>query len=241
MGHYMAADDSPRETSRREMKYERFGHTLRNDLVRRSIRRFLLSPTRDLAILASCEDHLKAKIAEATTHGARENLMHQLRALNDFQRGLNELGISGLQLWTKRHFFRPLSFEGVTISVQPFALVRQPRMRAKDQIGALLIDVAKGPSCKTDEAQRKAEKAMIYAAVLLHHVVAQSVAGPEEIASPEHCIVFHAHRAQRIIAPFAYKTMMKNLRAECRNIVRAWPDIEEPAGFDPARARYRRF
>lgn len=239
MGAYMAADEGPRETLRREMKYERLGHTLRNDDVRRAIRDFLLSPTRSLAILASCEDRLRAKISEAASTKARDNLTHQMRALNDFRNGLNELGIHGLQLWTKGHVFRPLSFEGVTISVQPYALVRQVRMRGRDQVGALLIDVAKGPSCKTDEAARKVEKAMIYSAILLRHIVSDAAVGPEEISSPEHCVVFHAHRAQRVAAPANYKTLMRNMLAECRDIRRAWNDIEAPPSFDPSRAQYR--
>lgn len=240
LGAYMAADDGPRETMRRDMRFERVARTIRYDNVRRAIGRFLASPTRSLAILAECEQMLEHEIREARSRERRASLAHELRALQDFQAGLNSLNLGGFQLWKHGHVFRPMDIEGVTVSVQPDVMVRQVRPRGRDQIGAIIVDVSKGQSCTTDEARRKVEKAMTHSAVLLHTLVADGATTESELASSNHCIVFHAHRAQVVTAPENYKTMMKNMQAVCRDIRRAWAGIEPPAGFDPSRATTRR-
>ena len=237
----MAADDGPRETMRRDMRFERVARTIRYGNVRRAIWRYLASPTRSLTILAECEAMLEHEIREARSRERRENLSHELRALRDFQAGLNSLNLGGLQMWRHGHVFRPLDMEGVTVSVQPEVMVRQVRPRGRNQIGAIIVDVSKGQSCTTDEARRKVEKAMTHSAVLLHTLIANGASSDEEVASSDHCIVFHAHRAQAISAPENYKTMMKNMLAVCRDIRRAWGDIKAPpAGFDLGRATVRR-
>ena len=236
----MAADDGPRETLRRDMRFERVARTLRYDHVPRAIGRYLASPTRNQAILAECEALLEIEIREARSRERRANLSHELRALRDFQAGLNALSVNGLQMWRHGHVFRPLELEGVTVSVQPDALIRQVRMRGRDQIDAVIVDVAKGQSCTTEEARRKVEKAMTHAAVLVHTLVASAVAAENEVASSAHCTVFHAHRAQAVTAPENYRTMMRNMQAVCRDIRRSWDTIEPPGGFDPEMATVRR-
>jgi hypothetical protein len=49
-GEYMAADAAPRETIRRDMKYERIGRTLLYDRLRRAIPRFLTRAGRHASI-----------------------------------------------------------------------------------------------------------------------------------------------------------------------------------------------
>jgi hypothetical protein len=241
IGHYMAADDGPRETLRRDMKYERIGRTTRYENVRRIVARFLSSPIRDMRILAAGAVYLADEIAEAASHEKRQNLRHKLRALNDFQGSLNAFGVGGWQLSRPNRIMHPIAIEGVRIHVHPTALARQPRPRGSDLIGAIIVDFAKGPSCNTDEARSKAEKSMKHSAVMLHERTEADAAGPDAAgrASPEHCVILHAHRGEAIAAPSNYRTMMKNVRAVCRDIARAWADIEPPPGFDQRYAVYR--
>jgi hypothetical protein len=102
-----------------------------------------------------------------------------------------------------------------------------------------MIDLAKGPSCKTEEAKRKAESAMVYAAVLIKRLLSERGAEDDSVVSSEHCIVFHSHRPQRVCTSSGYRTILKNMHVACRDIERAWPTIEPPSGFDPLRASRR--
>lgn len=236
----MAADDSPRETLLRNMRYERIGHTLSYREVHGAIASYLASPNRDLRILAAHRELLQQELEQARYSQRRENLARQLRALDDFERGLNALGIAGMQLSRPGHYARPILIEGVTVSIQPTVLVRQARPRGADLVGAMIVDPAKGPSCTTDEARAKVTRAMIHSAVLLHMLVTGR--GNEDgscRASASHCIVFHAHRAQAVCAPENHRTMLRNIQAVCRSIARAWPTIQPPAGFDPTLATRR--
>jgi hypothetical protein len=79
-GEYMAADAAPRETIRRDMKYERIGRTLIYDRLRRAIPRFLTSLTRDRGILAECRADLVRRRASATSPQQVENLTYEIRA-----------------------------------------------------------------------------------------------------------------------------------------------------------------
>ena len=51
MGEYMAADDGPRETLLRNMKYERLARTLTYRTLYDAVASYLASPTRDRRIL----------------------------------------------------------------------------------------------------------------------------------------------------------------------------------------------
>ncbi|WP_192258570.1 hypothetical protein [Mesorhizobium caraganae] len=101
------------------------------------------------------------------------------------------------------------------------------------------MNLAKGIEPKTDESRLRTTNAMNCAAALLHQHVDMEFAGRDEKASNEQCVLFHTFRQERVCAPQNYRTMMRNLSAECRNIARAWDDIEPPAGFNPSQAKYR--
>jgi hypothetical protein len=49
----------------------------------------------------------------------------------------------------------------------------------------------------------------------------------------------HAHRGDVVTAPQNYKTMIKNMEAVCRDIKRAWDDIDPPDNFDLSKAKAR--
>jgi hypothetical protein len=96
MGEYMAADDGPRETILRNMRYESLARTLVYRHLRRAVARFLASPVRDLGILSKCREDLESERNNATNPQQRENLSYEIRALAAFEQSLNALGVTGL-------------------------------------------------------------------------------------------------------------------------------------------------
>jgi len=59
LGEYLAADDGPRETMLRNMRYERIAPSLIYRLLYPAVRAFLSSPTRDRGILERCRAGLE--------------------------------------------------------------------------------------------------------------------------------------------------------------------------------------
>jgi len=126
----MAAEDGPRETTLRDMHYERLARSLTYRTVRRAVSH---CPTRDRRILAGCKIELESAVAEARNPQRRENLVHELRSLEAFERSLNRLELAGLNL-ARAPIGNPLLIEGVRISVQPNALIRVARPAAANSL-----------------------------------------------------------------------------------------------------------
>ena len=238
MAEYMTLEDGPRETMRRNMKYERISPTLLYAKLQISIARFLASPIRDRSILEKCRDDLAAQQESAKSAKAAENAKYALRSLEAFERSLNSLPIGGLNLSLPSRSM-PHVIEGVKVSIQPTVLVTVKRSRGADLKGALLVDSAKGDEPKTDRAKARTADAMKHAACLLHEHVVSRMAQQDEKPSKEHCMVFHTHRSELVTCPDNYKTMLKNLRAACRDIATSWENIMPPTSFDPDKASYR--
>ncbi len=237
LGEYMAAEDGPRETILRNMRYERVSRSLIYRVLWPAVSRFLSSPTRDRRILAECRIALEEAIAGAQNPQQKDNLKYELNALAAFERSLNALEIGGLNL--EKATPRRLEIEGVTVSVRPSAHIRVSRQRGADLHGAVVIDVAKGViEPKTDDAKARLKDGMTHSAILLHQHVVETA--PEDgKPSPDHCFIFHTHRQERVTAPTTYKKTYRNIEAVCRNIARSWDGIVPPASFDKKRATYR--
>lgn len=235
----MAADDGPRETMLRDMRFERLSRTLIYKHLRLAVARFVASPTRNRSILEECRRRLEDEKASATSPQQGENLAYELRALDAFESSLNALGMAGLNFLPAAPA-SPLKIEGVTVSVQPTAHILVRRSRGSDLAGAILIDLAKGTTPKSADAIAKRASGMAHAAVLVHEYVASALPDDDVKASPEHSIVFHSHRQERVCAPTSYRRMLRNVEAVCRNIARSWEGIQPPAAFDPAFAITRR-
>jgi len=239
MGEYMAADEAPRETMLRNMKYERMARSLSYRTLSQHVVSFLASPTRDGRILARCRELLESERAAAMNPKRREQFGHQINALDAFERSMNALQVAGLTFERVSSKQNPLQFEGVTINVLPTAMIRARRARGSDLLGALIVDLAKGDPLRTEDARGKAANAMLSTAMLLHQHVA-ALCGEEAKPSAEHCVVFHSYRGERVCCPSSYRTAMRNLAALCRGVARAWPDIQPPASFDERMAKHRR-
>lgn len=238
LGDYMVAEDGPRETMLRDMRYEKLAPTLIYRRLHQAIPKFLTSPTRDRGILDACREDLENDRAKATTPTARDNCTYAIRALDTFEASLNALPITG---WTleRAPLVPPLKINGVSVSVQPTARIRVRRPRGVDQIGSLLVHVAKGVDPKTDDAKAKATGAMLFAAMLLHQEVSEAFPGSDPKASAEHCIVLHTYRRQVECCPSNYRRPLRNMTAVCGNIRRGWSGIEPPPDFDPKFAVHR--
>lgn len=232
LGEYMAADDGPRETMLRDMRYERLARTLLYQSLRRTVTRFLLSPTRDGRILADCGEQLEREREQAISPQRKDNLTRELRGLEAFERSVNALEIGGLNIEAAPPA-TPLVIEGVSVSVQPTAYLRVRRPRGSDLVGALIVDLTKGIAPKTAVAIEKVRSGMEHAAAIVHRHVAEARATEDAKASPDHCIIFHAHRQERIKSPTNTRRMLANVEAVCRNIARSWEGIEPPASFSP--------
>lgn len=234
----MVADDGPRETMRRNMKYERIAPTIIYSKVQEAISSFLASPTRDRGIIGQTRQLLEDEREATPNPTKRDNATYALRSLDAFENSLNALPLAGLQL-QRPPKYRPHIIEGVKISIQPTALVTAVRMRGRNLRGAILVDSAKGTEAKTEEAKAQATAAMTHSAYLLNEHVADAVATEDEKVSPEHCMVFHTYRQQLVTSPTNYRRLLRNLHAACRDIAARWAQIDPPASFDPAVTRYR--
>jgi hypothetical protein len=238
MGEYMVADDAPRETILRNMRFERLAPTLMYRHLYRAIPRFLASPMRDRSILDQCRFDLETERTNATSPRAKDNCTYALRALDAFERSLNALPLASGTL-DRAPAAAPLRFNGVSVSVQPTAHIRVRRPRGVDLIGALLVDVAKGADLRTDDAKARASRGMLIATMLRNQYVVGIFPGDDPKPSAEHCIVFHAYRQETQHCPANYRRVIRNLEAVCSNISRGWDAIEPPRDFDPAYAIYR--
>lgn len=234
----MAADDGPRETQLRNMKYERLAPSLIYRKLSLAVTGYLVSPTRDRRILAACRQDLEDSKALAIEPQELENIKYELRALDAFERSLNMLELGGINL-VRAPQASPLMIEGVRVNVRPTAHIKVERPRGGKLLGAIVIDVAKGILPKTDEAAAKLTNGMTHSAILLHQHVIETFTDDEGKPSLDHCVIFHTHRGERICAPSAYRKALGNIQAVCRNIARGWDGIVPPASFDPGRARYR--
>ena len=238
LGEYMAADDGPRETMLRNMRFERLAPTLIYRLLYPAVSNFLTSPTRDRRILAACRAQLDQALADEKNPTKRDNINYEIRALETFERSLNALELGGINL-LKAPPSRPLQIAGVAVSVRPAAHIRAARPRGGDLLGAIVIDVAKGMELKTDEAKIKSKNAMTHSAILVHQYATEAFAPDDGKVSLEHCIVFHSHRQDRVCAPTNYRRPYRNIEAVCRNIARSWDGIDPPPTFDKRFATYR--
>ena len=221
LAEYMAADDGPRETILRDMKYERIARSLVYRTLNQAVAGYLSSPTRDGRILAAARATLEAERDAATNPKQRDGFVYELRALDAFERSTNALQISGLQIERAPHTGHPIDIHGLTVNIRPTAHIREVRPRGGSFVGALLIDTAKGIAPKTPEAQRRLTNAMTHAAILLHQYAVAVLAAEEARPSPAHSVVFHTHRQERVGAPSNYRRTFRNIEASCRGIVRA--------------------
>ncbi len=239
LGEYISADDGPRETKLRNMKYERLAQSLLYRNLNDAVTKFLTSPVRDRAILDKCRAHLRAEIANSANPQQRENLTYELSALETFERSLNALPMAGVNYQLAGRPKAPLEYSSVLVSVWPTAKIRIVRPRGADLIGAVIIDLAKGIIPKSDAAKARAKEEMTHSAVLLHEYALQNLAEDGAKVSPEHCYIFHTHRQELVPAPTGYKKMLNNMVAACGHISRGWDRIVPPPGFDSAKARFR--
>ncbi|NMJ42811.1 hypothetical protein GWK16_16315 [Roseomonas sp. JC162] len=238
LGEYIAADDDPRDTIVRGMKFERIARSTLYRTVRMAIARYLAGQSRDPTILEACRADLLNRRRSATSQQQSRNLDHEIAALDAFQKASPHLDTAGC-IVTRASIQRPMVIEGVTVSVQPTIWLRFNRNRGLDLAGAVIVDPAKGGMLKSADAQAAALLASQVTAVMVHRLVERAITQDGVRASADHCIVFHSHRQTATPAPASHKRMARNVEAACRAIVRAWPDVEEPAGFDPKRATYR--
>lgn len=238
MGEYMAADDGPRETLLRNMKFERIARTLTYRRLYQAVASYLASPTRDRRILERCRQSIKDELTKATNPTTIDNLAYELRALETFERSLNAMDIGSVTLEHVGHA-TPLTMEGVKISVRPTVHIRAHRPRGADLLGALVVDLAKGAVPKTDDAQARLTAAMTNSAVLVNQYVEAVFEGADGKPSRDHSVVFHTHRQQWVFAPTNYRSMLRNIEAVCRNIARSWAGIVPPPNFDAKLAMYR--
>jgi hypothetical protein len=174
----------------------------------------------------------------ATLTQQRENIVFALRALETFERGLNALGLDGLN-FENAPAARPLRIEGVSVSIQPTAHIRVKRPRGIDLVGAIVVDVAKGIEAKTDESKSRTTAGMVHAAALLHQYVTTTLAAGNARPSSDHCVIFHSYRRERVCSPSSYRRKLRNVEAVCRIIARGWNDVVPPPSFEPAFAVYR--
>lgn len=239
LGEYMAADDGQRETIRRNLKYERMAPSILYRDLHQAVASFLASPTRDRGILARCREGLELAKQNAATPQKRDNATYALRSLDVFERSLNALPVTGINI-ERAPIYRPHEIiPGVKVSIQPTALVRVVRPRGGQLRGAIIVDVAKGIEPKSPELKQRVTNAMLHTAMLLHEHVSNTVVVEGEKSSPDHCMTFHTHRQELVRSPATYRKQLRIMQATCRTVKAVWATIDPPSSFDAKFAKYR--
>jgi hypothetical protein len=168
----------------------------------------------------------------------RENIVYELRALDAFEASLNALSLTGWTLERVPVGGHRLDVEGVRINVRPTVRIRLRKLRGADQVGALLVDVAKAGTkngrIRRPGGERHDALGDRSAPVCSRHM-------PEDGSKPslDHTIVFHSHRQRAVTAPTNHKRRYRNIEAACRSVASRWDSIKPPPAFDPAATVYR--
>ena len=160
---------------------------------------------------ASCGDSFEQKCNELSA-----------AAFNNLAPVASNIDCAGDRVRGPRRGFEHLVIEGVRVSVQPEIVVAFAHRGAK-KFGGVIFNFAKGEQASLQNGGERT--AGEYAAVLIFQMLAAhfgSRGGPR----PNNCIAVDVHRKCIFTCPPSHKTMLKNLEAACRNIVRQWQTDE---------------
>lgn len=219
LARYLVAGDHAREGIIRAAKEISTARVIRYKDLRNGIAAYLGDPARPRSALASLEALLRQKASDRSgTAFTREDAQASLEALDTFYRFQNQLG--GFNFSQPRRWAGALSIEGLAVSVYPDLALTQSS-RSGDRYGVALFRLAKGDEQESATAATKRAEIAKYVATLAF-MQASAHCIPDHVAHPELCLSIDVQNQEIVAASRSQTQRVNNIRAACRQIVRAW-------------------
>ena len=222
LARYLVAGDHAREGIIRRAKEIATAPVIRYRDLRAGLSAYLGDPARPRSALATLETLLRQKATDRSgTTFTREDAQASLEALETFYRFQNQLG--GYSFAQPGKWAGALAIEGLAVSVYPDLALTQSS-RNGDRYGVALFRLAKGDDQESGSATTKrAEIAKYVAALAFMQASAHCV--PNHVAYPGLCLSIDVQNQEIAAASRSQTQRVNNIRAACRQIVRAWNSI----------------
>lgn len=189
---------------------------------RSAIASFLISPTREAAILAQALTHLEQRQNDSALSAfARDDAKRSAELIESFQRSLNALDLQGNVFEQPPKNSSPLMINGVGVNVTPDAVVLGS-YKQEERIGAAFLRLAKGADTEAADTARAAMFPILAALAHMHAATNLSDVG---IAHAPLSLVIDVPRAEVCRASVNLTRRVANIEASCRIIAALWPTI----------------
>jgi hypothetical protein len=131
----------------------------------------------------------------------------------------SQIDCAGQRIPTPQRGFAHLLIEGVRVSIQP-EIVFSFAHRGSKKFGGVIFNFSKGNQASLENGNGKFQAGDVAAALLflMLSVHFGASGGPRSA----NCFAVDVYRESVFPTPGAYKTMLRQIEAACRNIVRQW-------------------
>lgn len=222
MARYLVAGDHAREGIIRQAKEISTARVIRYRDLRNGIAAYLGDPARSRATLAALETLLRQKAGDRSgTSFTREDAQASLEALETFHRFQNQLG--GYSFTQPGKWAGALPIEGLAVNVYPDLALTQAS-RSGDRYGVAIFRLAKGDDQASENAASKRAEIAKYVATLAF-MQASAHCIPGHVAYPGLCLSIDVQNQEIVPASRSQTQRVNNIRAACRQIVRAWNSV----------------
>lgn len=143
-------------------------------------------------------------------------------SLNRFAPLAHSIDCAGDRIVSPRRGFDHLVIEGVRVSIQP-EIVFSFAHRGLLKFGGAIFNFSKGEQASLENGGDR--MAGDYAAVLVFLMLSAHF-GAQGGPRSSNCFAVDVYRDRIFVCPTSHKTMLKNVQAACRNIVRQWKIAE---------------
>jgi hypothetical protein len=191
-------------------------------IARAAIANFLVSPTRDLGILAQAISTLQQRQNDSALSAfAQDDAKRSIEVIETFQKSLNSMALDGNVFEAPPKNVTPLMIHEVAVSVQPDALV-MGSYKQQECIGSAFLRLAKGGDSEAADANRAAMFPLLAA---LAHVHTATNLTDEGKAHAPLSMVIDVPRGEVCRATTSLSRKVQNIEAACRFIAALWPKI----------------
>jgi hypothetical protein len=235
---YMTVGDKKRVELARSARYQPKIPAGYHAPVRHAVKKFLVSKTRDWTIIADAIASLAKKATDPQLHPKmRERLLTNINALTSFQNGFNALGIGGFKLEELDPQQPKLKIGDLPVSVSLDFLIHSTDTKQQRRVGGILFSFSKRSEPKKVQTIARYERLTRHAAAMIHMHLTDHF--PEVgKALPKNCLWIDNHLQGGHSASADYKTLIGDMEVAANRIVKDWPEIDPPSGFDPKYAKY---
>jgi len=222
LAKYLVSGDHAREGILRRAKEVSTAAVIRYRELRQGLVAYLSDPQRPLLRLVELEEALEQRASDTSlTPFSREDASASLEALAAFHRLGNRFGPMSFR--APATWPGPLAIEGVAVNVYPdLALVQEAR--SGPRYGVAIMRFAKGEDRESENgATRRAEIGRYVATLALMQAQAHCPDG--HIAHHTLCQAIDVQNEDVISIGPSQTRRVNDIRAACRGIARAWPNL----------------